>query len=429
MTFFKGAERNQISLMPHDLNEWLPEDHLCRFVIDIVDKLDFRHIYSQYSGRGSNPYDPKLLLSLLFYGYSTGIFSSRKIEKATYDSVAFRFIAGNLHPDHDTISSFRKKFLPELKGWFKDILLIGVELGLLKMGNIFIDGTKVQANASKHKAMSYERIKQLESKLESEIEQLMNLAQKQDEEDEKVTVNIPDEIKRRKDRLSKITEAKMVIEQRRKEAYDQEKKDFDQKEENRRKYEETTGKNARGRKPKEPSQEPQGTDQYNFTDPQSKIMKTNKGFEQCYNAQTAVNEDMLIVGNYANSHQNDKQEFIPVIESIPNELRSKITTAVADTGYFSKTNLNDCPNGITPIIASSKEKHNNYLEQIIKPKTNEHQNIYKKRKCTVEPVFGIIKEVLGFRRFSLRGLENIDNEWTLVCLAYNLKRMFNMAKT
>ena len=168
MISFIGANRGQVSFMPHDLNDWLPEDHLARFVVDIVDKMDLCHIYTRYSGKGSAPYDPKLLLSLIFYGYSTGVFSSRKIEKSTYDSVSFRFIAGNHHPDHDTISSFRKKFLPELKGWFKEILLIGNELGLIKLGNIFIDGSKIQANASKHKAMSYKRMKQLEEKLACE---------------------------------------------------------------------------------------------------------------------------------------------------------------------------------------------------------------------------------------------------------------------
>lgn len=426
MTSFIGAERDQISFMPHDLNEWLPEDHLARFVVDIVGKMDLCQVYSSYSGKGSTPYDPKLLLSLIFYGYSTGVFSSRKTETATYDSVAFRFIAGNHHPDHDTIASFRKRHLRELKGWFKEILLIGNELGLLKLGNIFIDGTKVQANASKHKAMSYKRMKQLEKQLDCEIEQLMALGQQQDEKDEQSTVDIPDEIKRRKDRLTQIDTAKKVIEQHRKEAYQEEKAEFDKKQEARKKYENQTGKKPRGRAPKEPSTEPKSKDQYNFTDPQSRIMKTSKGFDQCYNAQIAVNDDMLIVGNYANAHHNDKQEFLPTIESVPDELEPQITSAVADTGYYSQQNIENCPQNITPIIAKSKEKHNSYIEQLLNPTNDKHKEIYRKRKHTVEPVFGIIKEVLGFRRFSFRGKDNIDNEWGLVCLSYNLKRMFNL---
>jgi transposase len=426
MVLFKGADREQITFMPERLNDWLPEDHLARFVVDIVSKMDLRHVYLSYSGKGSIPYDPKLLLSLIFYGYSTGVFSSRKIEAATYDSVAFRFISGNHHPDHDTISSFRKKHLPELKGWFKEILLIGNELGLIKLGNIFIDGTKVQANASKHKAMSYKRMKELEIKLECEIKQLMKFGQEQDKKDDEFTIDIPEEIKRRKERLIKISAAQKVIEERHKEAYSQEKAEFDKKQKACKEYEELTGKKPRGKKPKEPSEKPKDKDQYNFTDPESRIMKTNNGFNQCYNAQIATNEEMIIVGNYAKAHHNDKQEFLPTIESVPDELKSKITSAVADTGYYSKQNIENCPLGINPIIAKSKEKHNNYIEEILNPKNDEEKEIYRKRKYTVEPVFGIIKEVLGFRRFSFRGEENIDNEWGLVCLAYNLKRMFKM---
>ena len=426
MISFISSQREQTSFMPHDLNEWLPEDHLARFVVDIVSKMDLSDVYLSYSGKGSTPYDPKLLLSIIFYGYSTGVFSSRKIETATFDSISFRFIAGNHHPDHDTISSFRKKFLPQLKGWFKEILLIGHELGLVKLGNIFIDGTKIQANASKHKAMSYKRMKELESKLDCEIDQLITLGQEQDEKDDASTVNIPDEIKRRKERLIKIGTAKKVIEKRREEAYKEEKAEFDQKQKARVKQEKETGRKIGGKKPIAPSPEPKGKDQYNFTDPESRIMKTSNGFNQCFNAQIATNEDMLIVGNYANAHHNDKQEFIPTIESIPDILKAKVTSAVADTGYYSQKNIENCPKHIKPIIAKAKEKHNNYIDEILNPQNDTDKEIYRKGKYTVEPVFGIIKEVLGFRRFSLRGTENIDSEWGLVCLAYNLKRMFKL---
>jgi hypothetical protein len=248
-----------------------------------------------------------LLLSLIFYGYSTGVFSPRKIEAATYDSVAFRFISGNHHPDHDTISSFRKKHLPELKGWFKEILLIGNELGLIRLGNIFIDGTKVQANASKHKAISYKRMKELEIKLACEIKQLMQFGQEQAKKDDEFTIDIPEERKRRKERLIKISAARKVIEERHKEAYSEEKAEFDKKQKARKEYEERTGKKPSGKKPKEPSAKPKDKDQCNFTDPESRIMKINNGFNQCYNAQIATNEDMIIVGDYAKAHHNDKQ--------------------------------------------------------------------------------------------------------------------------
>ena len=445
MIKFIGADRNQCTLMPYDVEDWLPENHLARFIVEIVSLLNFKHIYKQYKGVGSTAYDPRMLLSLLFYGYSTGVFSSRKIEKSTYDSVAFRFISGNHHPDHDTISTFRKRFLPEIKTWFKEILLIGKEMKLVKLGNIYIDGTKVQANASRHKAMSYEYIQKLEKQLEEEIEKLLGLAEAKDESEKDLALDIPEEISLREKRLNKIKEAKKVIEQRATERYEIEKKEYDAKVKQRDDKEKETGKKPRGKAPKAPSDQPNDKDQYNFTDPESRIMKTSKGFDQCFNGQAAVNDEMIIVGAYSNSHGNDKQEFIPTIESVPEELSSEISTAVADTGYFSENNIADCKKkSIKPIISTAREKHNNFLENLL---TNEPlpsegktpiekmnkllkskigKEIYKKRKQTVEPVFGIIKEILGFRRFSLRGEEETNAEWSLVCTAYNLKRFFKI---
>lgn len=455
MKHFQGATRNQVLLMPYNVEEWLPQDHMARFVVDIIDKLDLQSTYKSYAGKGSAAYDPKLLLGLLFYGYSTGVFSSRKLEVATYDSVAFRFVAGNLHPDHDTISAFRKRFLPQIKVWFKEILLISKELGLLKMGNIFIDGTKIQASASRHKAMSYEYMKRFEQKLEAEITQLLDLAKAQDEQEEQVQLNIPQELTLRKERLEKIKQAKAVVEARAAERYELEKQEYESKMAKAREHEEKTGKKPRGRAPKEPDSSPEQSEQYNFTDPESRIMKSSRGFEQCYNAQAAVNEDMLIVGAYSNAHCNDKQEFVPAIESVPAELGT-ISAAVADTGYYSEKNVEAVQGmrkgegnqqGIEPIIATSREPHNSFLEKALAGEQEQEQGrsvsviekmrrrvgskeggqIYKKRKQTVEPVFGIIKEVLGFRRFSLRGEQQADGEWTLVCLAYNLKRLFNLS--
>ena len=444
MKRFIGPDREQSMLMPYDLMEWLPENHMARFIIEVIDRLEFSHIYNRYKGKGSTPYDPKLILGLLFYGYSTGIFSSRKIEAATYDSVAFRFIAGNHHPDHDTIASFRKRFLPEIKVWFKSILLIGKELGFMKLGNIYIDGTKVQANASRHKAMSYEYMKRLEKQLEEEIDKLLDFAENQDEKEKDIELDIPAEISRRQDRLEKIKKAKEVVESRAKERYQQEKKEYDEKLKKREAVKKNTGKSPRGRTPKEPTKEPKETDQYNFTDPESRIMKTSRGFDQCFNGQAAVNDDMVIVGAYCNAHVNDKQEFIPTIDSVPPEL-GKISTAVADTGYFSEDNITDSQDrGIMPILSTAREKHNTFLENLFNKKTfkdtttpTEQMNIvlesqegkksYKMRKQTVEPVFGIIKEILGFRRFSLRGEFETDCEWSLICTAYNLKRFHKMS--
>jgi len=446
MKRFIGADREQRMLMPYDLGDWLPEHHLARFVVDVVDKLDMRWIYKQYKGVGSTAYDPRMLLSLLFYGYSTGVFSSRKIEGATYDSVAFRFVAGNHHPDHDTISEFRKRFLGQIKIWFKEILLIGKELGLVKLGNIYIDGTKVQANASRHKAMSYEYIQKLEKQLEEEIDKLLDLAASQDEIEKGSDLDIPEELKLRKDRLSKIQEAKRVVEQRASDRYQNEKEEYDAKMEQRKQNKEKTGKNPRGKEPKAPINQPNDKDQYNFTDPESRIMKTSRGFDQCYNGQAAVNDDMIIVGAYSNSHANDKQEFIPAIESVPEALSGEISAAIADTGYFSENNIAECEQkNISPIISTSRENHNSFLSNILNPdptenapcvtpvekmtqklKSEEGKEIYKKRKQTVEPIFGVIKEIIGFRRFSLRGEAETDAEWSLVCSAYNLKRLFRM---
>ena len=448
MKGFIGADRDQCTLMPYDIEDWIPENHLARFVIELVDKLDFQSVYNSYKGVGSMPYDPKMLLSLLFYGYSTGVFSSRKIEKSTYDSVAFRFIAGNNHPDHDTISSFRKRFLPKIQEWFKEILLIGKELNLVKLGNIYIDGTKVQANASRHKAMSYEYIQKLEKQLDTEITKLLELANSKDEEEVDLELDIPKEIELRETRLKKIKEAKEVIKQRATDRYKKEKAEYDKKMEVRAEKEKQTGKKQKGRAPKVPSDQPNQKDQYNFTDPESRIMKTPNGFDQCYNGQAAVNEDMLIVGAYSTVNGNDKQEFIPAINSIPEEFRPYITTAVADTGYFSEKNIDDCKNdketNITPLISTARQKHNTFLEDKLKEEINpekcttpvekmnlalqgEGKEIYKKRKQTVEPVFGIIKEILGFRRFSLRSEKKSNAEWSLVCTAYNIKRMFKLS--
>lgn len=446
MRHFKGAMREQGLLMPYDLLEWLPEDHLARFIVEIVDQLDFSNIYRQYKGKGSAAYDPKLLLALLFYGYSTGVFSSRKLEAASHDSVAFRFITGNQHPDHDTIANFRKRFLSEIQGWFKQILLIGCEMKLVKMGNIYIDGTKIQANASRHKAMSYDYMKRHEEQLEEEIKQLLDMAAEQDENENTHQLVIPKELKGREDRLEKIRQAKVVIETRAKERFKLEKQEYNRKIAKKEKKEKETGKKQGARVAKEPIDDtPRGSDQYNFTDPESRIMKTSMGFNQCYNAQAAVNEDMLIVGAYSNSRGNDWLEFIPAIQSVPKEL-GKISTAVADTGYFSESNvLKTIGLGIEPIISVKKEVHNSFLKNLLNQSQepiNKDKNIketmrqlldsdrgsviYKKRKQTIEPVFGIIKETLGFRRFLLRGENNASKEWTLVCIGYNLKRLFNL---
>ena len=440
-------------LMPPRISDWLPDNHLAKFVVEIVDQLDMRAIEEQYAPRGGTPYCPRMLLSLLFYGYATGVFSSRKLEKATYDSVAFRYISCDQHPDHDTINEFRKRFLNELQPLFTQILLMARELGMLKIGNVAIDGTKVKANANKHKAVSYKRAGEIEKQLEEEITKLLRKAEEADREPvHDDGLDLPGEIARREQRLMKIKEAKAVIEERARERYGQEKAEYEGKLAERERKAEETGKKPRGKAPKPPEEGPGEKDQYNFTDPESRLMKESGSgaFKQGYNAQAAVDTNsMLVIGQRVTDHTNDKQEFIPTLEAIPEEV-GKPEVGIADSGYYSEKNIKECQEReVDPYVATGRVSHYKSLEERLaqllgiepvappedatprekmahKLRTNKGQAIYRLRKMTVEPVFGIIKEVLGFVHFSLRGMASVTGEWTLVCIGYNLKRLFNL---
>jgi len=445
---FKSANYQQPMLLPPTIDEWLPNNHLARFIVNIIEQLDLSKIYDSYGLRGSIPYDPKMLLGLIFYGYCTGIFSSRKIERATFDSIAFRYISGDHHPDHDTVNVFRKRFLPQIGEIFKQILIIATEAGVLKIGNVSFDGTKVNANASKHKAMSYGHANKLEKKIEQEVELLLKKAQEENEKDEDSGLSIPEEITRREDQIAKILQAKNVIEERAKERYENKKAEYDRKIKKRKLKEKKTGKKTRGRIPQEPKKEPNDKDQFNFTDRESRIMKTGGGFDQCYNAQAGVDHDSrLIVGQSLSNSPNDKKELIKTVDSIPDEVGIP-ENGCADTGYLSETNIDALiVRGITPYIATGREHHHSYLDdkqssidglidgdkvlsKVEKMKrklsSKEGKEIYRYRKMTVEPVFGIIKQAMGFRRFSFRGQEKVSKEWGLVCLAYNLRRLFTL---
>ena len=448
---FISFDRHTPYLLSPSLQDWLPENHLARFVVDVVSQLDLKPIRRMYAGRGSQAYHPEMLLALLFYGYATGIYSSRKIEQATYDSVAFRFIAANTHPDHDTIATFRKRFLDKLHPLFVQILMMAHEMGFLKLGKVSLDGTKVKANASKHRALSWGHACKLEEQLKAEVDELMELANKADTIKIPDGMNVPEEITRRKDRLAAIAEAKVKIEQRAAERYAEEKRKYDDKVAARVAKAEETGKKPRGRTPQPPESCPRKKDQVNLTDEESRIMPTSgKGFEQAYNAQAAVDLDsMLIVESHVSQSPNDKQEVLPTVDglkSLPEEL-GVVDTVVADTGYFSEDNVAICNNNkMEPLIAVGREKHNQVLtERFSQPdplasdadpvskmrhrlKTKEGRQIYAKRKCTVEPVFGIIKQVMRFRQFLLRGIESVQGEWNLVAIAWNLKRMFVLSR-
>lgn len=447
---FKPIKRDMNYLFPPSMNDWLPEHHLARFVVEIVEQLDLKAMERAYGTSGSDPYHPALLLSVLVYGYATGVFSSRKLENATYDSVAFRFVAANEHPDHNTLNTFRKRFLKEIEGLMVQVLLIARTLGVLNLGNIALDGSKIKANASKHSAMSYGHIKKLEDQLKEEVKKLMELAEAADNEKMPGGMNLPDEIARREDRLEAIAAAKTKIEERAKERFDEEQAEYGAKLARREAKSKESGKPPRGKAPTPPVAGARDKDQINFTDEESRIMKVSDGgFDQCYNGQIAVDMDsMLIVSANTVQACNDKQQVGPVLErldALPVEL-GKPDSLVADTGYFSEANVKACgERQITPLIAAKREEHHpDPMARFTEPPqlkenatevekmrhfllTMAGRALYAKRKCTVEPVFGIIKATLGFRQFSLRGLENVKGEFDLVAMAWNLKRMFVLA--
>ena len=443
---FKDTDRHSLFLMPASLDDWVPEGHLARFVVDIVSRLDISPIRNSYAGRGSDAYPPSMMAALLFYAYATGVFSSRKIEQATYDSVAFRYIAVNTHPDHDTIASFRRRFLKELKALFTQILLIAHEMGVMKLGSVSLDGTKIKANASKHHALSWEYACKLEKQLKGEIEELLSKAQRADKEDVPEGMNIPEEFVRREERLKAIASAKAEIERRAAQRFAKEQEEHQAKMAAREAKEKATGKKPRGSTPKLPEPGPRGKDQVNLTDSDSRIMPSSSGgFEQVYNVQAAVDvESMLIVENHTTQQSNDKLELVPAVENLsilPSSLGT-VERLLADAGYFSQNNVDVCEGrNIVPYIATERQQHNATLEdRFSEPdflvdsadpttkmkhrlKTIAGKAIYAKRKSTIEPVFGIIKAVMGFRQFLLRGSELIAGEWELVCIAYNIKRL------
>jgi transposase len=448
---FVEVDRETLYLLPPSIQDWLPEKHLARFVVEIVEQIDLGPLKASYCGRGSQPYNPEMLVALLFYGYATGVFSSRKLERSTYDSVAFRYIAANTHPDHDTIATFRRRFLPMLTKIFVEILAIARQMKVLKLGKVSIDGTKVQANASKHKALSYGHACKLEKGLEAEVAELLQKAESADNTDIPDGMDVPAELSIRRERIKAIKEAKAEIERRAAERYAEEQKAYEAKIAERAKKEQETGRKTGGKTPQPPTSGPTEKDQVNLNDSESRIMPTSGGgFEQAYNAQAGVDtETMLIVTTHVSQAPNDKQELVPAltnVKQLPQELGT-VTDILADNGYFSEGNVTLCEeNKVTPYIAVKRDKHHPPLmERFQEPaplpddatavdtmkhrlKTKSGKAVYATRKSTIEPVFGIIKSVMGFRQFLLRGLDEVKGEWDLVCIAFNLKRLYALAK-
>lgn len=446
MSRFVTIDRHTAYLMPPSLEDWLPEEHLARFIVEVIDQLDLSNLTRQYAGRGSRAHHPATLLGILVYGYATGVFSSRKLERATYDSVAFRYIAAGSHPDHDTLAAFRRRFLVEVVNVFMQVLELAKEMHLLTLGTISLDGTKIHANASRHSALSHGHIEKLEVQLKAEVQELLALAEQADRADNPDGVSLPEEIKRREDRLAVMADAKRKIAARAEERFQREKADYEEKMARRAAREEEAGKKLGGKPPKAPEPGPKASDQINLTDEQSRIMPVaGGGFEQAYNAQASADVGtMLIVAARVTQAPNDKQQLVPMLALM--EAQSGVlgmpTCLLADTGFCSEKNIAACEAaGVAPLIAVARDQHHpGWRERHSEPsplaagatavqamahrlKTKAGRAQYALRKQTIEPVFGIIKSVMGFRQFSLRGLDLVSGEWSLVCLAWNLKRM------
>jgi transposase len=431
------------------VDDWLPERHLARFVVEVIATLDLRAMTNRYRGSGEASYHPQLLLGIMVYGYATGVFSSRKLERASDDSVAFRFVAANQHPDHDTIAAFRRRFLPQIEALFVQVLMLAREIGVLKLGTVALDGTKIHANASRHSALSYQHAGKIEAQLHAEVAELMTRAEAADQADVPDGMNIPEELARRQTRLAAIAAAKAKIEARAKARHASAKAEYDAKLA-RQETKRAAGKKPGGRPLIVPVAAPLPTDQVNLTDEDSRIMPVaGGGFEQCYNAQAVVTAgSLLVVAADVVQAPNDKQQLEPMLGKVghlPAEL-GEVDTLLADAGYFSEDNVNACAAaGVDPVIAISRQVHYPSLDQRftaapeapVDPmpmeamrhhlQTPEGKKLYALRKQIPEPVFGIIKSVLGFRQFLLRGIDQVRGEWSLMTMAWNIKRIFVLA--
>lgn len=415
---FRSDDLNQALLLPPSLHDWLPEKHSARFVAEVVETLDLSAFYRSYEekdGRGQAAYPPGMRVRVLLYGYCTGVASSREIERKTYEDVAFRYLSADEHPDHSTLSEFRKRHLSALAGLFTQALQLCQKAGLVKLGHVAIDGTKMQANASKHKAMSYGRMSEAEQKLPAEVEELLRRAEEADAAEQKAAA------------AAKIAE--------------------------RREQAARTGKKPGGRDPQVPDAEkavPDHKAQRNFTDPESRIMPdgAHKGsFVQGYNAQIAVDsEAQIIVAAEVTQETNDKQQLVPMLEQVEQNTGQKPEAASADAGYWNPEQVGDeRVQGTELYVATGRPKHgeeseracesaqtaekDSRLEQMKqKLKTEAGRAIYRMRKAIVEPVFGQIKERRGFRRFVLRGVGKVRCEWKLICLTHNLGKLFRSGR-
>jgi transposase len=413
-------------LLPPSLRDWLPEDHLAFFVSDLIDQLDLSAITTVYEDeeRGYPPYHPVMLTKVLVYAYCVGVFSSRRIQRRLSEDVGFRVLAAGNAPDFRTIAEFRQRHLAALKGLFEQVLRLAKELGALRVGRVALDGSKVKANASKHKAMSYGRMREKQQQLRDEVKQLLAQAEAADAaEDAEYGADsrgdeLPAELQRRESRLTRIREAKRVLEARAKEEA------------------------AAAGRPAE-SAKPDAKAQYNFTDPESRIMKGPDGFVQAYNVQVAVDDQQLIVGQAVTQETNDQHQLMPMITTIQQQSDSTPTALLADAGYCSEQNLAGMANTtIDAYISTRKQKHGErpgpcphgplptsatLIDRMSrKLHTKAGAAVYAARKAIVEPVIGQIKQARGFRQFLLRGFDKVQGEWSLVCTTHNILKLYRL---
>lgn len=450
---FKPYSREQAYLLPPSLKEWLPEGHLAYFIIDIVEQLDLFPIYAAYGGdgRGAPAYEPALMTALLLYAYSVGIPSSRRIEKATHEDVAFRVLAANQHPDHDSICAFRQRHLEALSRLFLQVLSLCRKAGLVKLGHVALDGTKVKANAAIRKGMNYGKMKEAEVELERQVKELLERAEREDkEEDErygrgKRGDDLPEELSRRESRLKKIREAKAKLEEEAREEAEESAEEKRRQLKEREEREEAEGHKMRGRKPEIPDSSeamPEDRARYNFTDPDSRIMidGATKGYIQGYSGQLAVDDQcQVIVAARLTQDPDDHEQLEPLVKDMADNLGRLPLRASADAGYFSAKNVRCLeekkidgyiavdrknPNR-SPVVRGRPPMRMTLTERSSrKLRTKRGRQIYAKRKTTVEPVFGQTKQGRGLRQFLLRGLENVSAEWQLWCLTHNILKLY-----
>jgi Transposase and inactivated derivatives len=454
MPKFVNIDHDTEMLLPPNLREWVPEGHLVHFVMDAVELLDVREASVNQRGTGSEQYPPRLLLGLLVYSYATGLFSSRQIERATYENVAVRLLCADTHPDHDTLCAFRRKNGALLRRAFAEVLELAAGCGILKVGGVTvaIDGTKVLANASKHSAVSHGHAQSTLREIDTEIEQLLAKAEQADSTPLQDGLTIEGELTRRHERKARLLQAKAEMEARAHARFQAEQAEYEEKLAKREAAREA-GKKPRGREPKAPDPAPGEKDQVNFTDSESRIMKTKDGFQQCYNAQAGVETDSrLIVGARVTQAPNDKEQLEPTLAAVREHLAP--AHVLVDSGFVSEAVIRSVeqarPDGPAErprvLAAVIRERHGRTVEQLEKREdppapppdapfaerlahrtaTAAGRALYRLRQQTVEPVFGIIKSVLGFRRFLMRGLAKASLEWDLVCLAYNMKRLHRL---